>query len=162
MSVASLNVGGTLTLRATIEPYDATNQIVRWTSSNKVVATVNNNGVVTALAPGSTTIIVATEDGGFTATCTVTVIRQVTGITISPKQLLLTAGSKAVLTVFITPSDASNQTVTWTSTNPAIATVDNNGVVTAIAEGTAYIRATTQQEPTRFDDCTVTVTKAIL
>ena len=71
-STATLNVGGTLTL----EPYNATNQLVRWTSSNTAVARVNEKGIVTALAPGTVTIIVTTENGGFTATCTVTVIKQ--------------------------------------------------------------------------------------
>ena len=162
MSEATLEVNGTLTLVATVEPDDAFNQLVRWTSSNKTVATVNDNGVVTALAPGSTTIIVATEDGGLTATCTVTVIRQVTGITISPKPLSLTVGNNATLTATFTPPDASDKIVVWSSDKPTVATVDNNGVVIAVSEGTATIKAISQQDATKYDECVVTVTKAIV
>ena len=163
MSTATLNVNGTLTLVASVEPDDAFNQFVKWTSSKPSVATVNNAGVVTALLPGETTIIVTTEDGGFSATCTVTVIRQATGITISPKPLSLTVGSYATLTATFSPPDASNQTVTWSSDNPGIATVDSNtGMVTAQSIGTTTIRATSQQDATKSDNCTVTVTKAIV
>ena len=166
MSTATLDVNGTLRLVVTIDPEDAYNQNVRWKSSDTSVATVSDAGVVSAKAPGTTTIIVTTEDGGFTATCIVTVIRQVVGITISPKPLSLTEGKKEVLTAIFTPSDASNQTVNWSSSNSTIAEVDHNGVVTAISAGatgtaTATIRATTQ-DGTKYDECTVTVTKAII
>jgi len=69
----SLTVGGTATLTATITPYNATNKNVTWNSSNASVATVMSNGVVTAVAAGNTVITVTTADGGFTATCEVTV-----------------------------------------------------------------------------------------
>ena len=161
MSTATMQVSGTLTLVATIEPEDAYNQEVKWTSSKLSVATVNDDGVVTALSTGTTTIIVTTEDGGFSATCDVTVISPVSTITINHKTISLTIGNSMALTATITPSDAP-QAVTWASSNSAIASVDNNGRVTGIAEGTATIRATTQQDATKFDDCTVTVTKATI
>jgi len=70
---ALLKVGGTLTLEATIEPGDAANKTVTWSSDDDRVATVNSSGEVTAVAPGTAMITATTEDGGFTAYCTVTV-----------------------------------------------------------------------------------------
>ena len=75
----SLTVGGTGTLTATVVPSNATNQNVTWESSDNTVATVESNGTVTAVGVGETTITVKTEDGGFAATCTVTVRRSSSG-----------------------------------------------------------------------------------
>ena len=152
----TLDVNGTLSLVAAIEPEYAFNQYVRWTSSNGTVAMVDGEGIVTALAPGTATIIVTTEDGGFTATCTITVIMQVSNITLNKKALALVIGGTEKLIATIVPVDASNKTVAWTSSNNAVATVDNSGFVTAISEGTATIRAATQDE-TKYDECEVTV-----
>ena len=76
---AELEVGGTLTLTPTIEPANATNPNVSWSSSDENVATVDENGTVTAKAVGTADIIVTTEDGGKTATCTVTVKEKTSG-----------------------------------------------------------------------------------
>ena len=75
---ASLSVGETETLTATVAPANALNQAITWTSSNTDVATVSAAGVVTAVAAGSATITVTTDDGSFTATCSVTVVNAVT------------------------------------------------------------------------------------
>ena len=72
-SSASINVGANETLTATISPNDATNKDLVWTSSNTTIATVSSNGVVTGVAVGTAVIVVSTSDGGFTATCNVTV-----------------------------------------------------------------------------------------
>jgi len=159
LATATLNVNGTLTLVVTIEPEDAFNQLVKWKSSNTAVATVNDEGVVTAKSGGEATIIVTSEDGGFTATCTITVIRQAASITISQKPLSLIIGNEKILTATILPTDASNKTVKWTSNNNTIATVNpDNGTVTGMAVGTAIIKATSAQDETVFDECVVTVT----
>lgn len=138
----SLSKGGTATLTATVAPSDATNQNVTWSSNNTEVATVNN-GTVTAVSGGKATITVTTEDGGHTATCNVTVTVPVTGISLSQTELSLEKGKTATLTATVAPSDATNQNVSWRSNNTAVATVEN-GTVTAISEGNATITVTTE------------------
>ena len=161
ISKDTLDVNGTLTLVAIIEPDDAANKFVRWMSTDETVATVDKAGVVTAIAPGTTTIIVTTVDGGCTATCTITVIMQVANVTLNKRALSLVEGQNETLIATITPSDASDKTVMWTSSNDAVATVSNNGLVTAVSAGKATIKAATQDE-TKFDNCEVTVTAPVV
>jgi len=146
---AIVTAGESLTLTATVLPANATNQNVTWTSNNTSVATVNNNGLVTAVSAGTATITVTTEDGSFTATSVITVNPApipVTGITVSPTTARITnVGGTTTLTANVLPANATNRNVTWTSNNTSIATVNNNGVVTAVARGTATITATTDE-----------------
>ena len=157
----NLYVGDNETLTATVEPANATNKGVTWSSDNESVATVNN-GVVTAVTPG-TAIITVTAQGDSTksASCTVTVTAAavpVTGVTLSQTQASLyynRTPNTLTLTATVAPANATNQAVTWTSSNPSVATVEN-GVVTALACGTAVITATTQ-DGNHTATCTVTV-----
>ena len=157
----TLDVGGTATLTATITPNNATNPNVTWSSDNQNVATVDQNGEVTAVSAGTATITVTTADGGKTATCEVTVTAAsvpVTGVTLSQNQASLyynRTPNTLTLTATVTPDNATNQAVTWTSSNPSVATV-KNGVVTAVAPGIAVITATTQ-DGNHTATCTVTV-----
>ena len=137
----SLYTGDSETLTATIEPDNATNQNVTWSSSDETIATVDNNGTVTAVGAGEATITVTTENGCKTATCIVTVTVPVTGVTLEPTSLSLFTGDTAPLTATVQPSDATNQNVTWSSDKPEVATVDN-GKVTAVGAGEATITAT--------------------
>jgi uncharacterized protein YjdB len=139
----TLKAKQTATLVATITPADAANQNVTWATDNAEVATVEN-GVVTAVAVGTATITVTTEDGAFTATCAVTVeATPVTGVTLDVTELALVVPETATLTATVTPEDATNKAVVWASDNEAVATVAE-GVVTAVAEGTATITVTTE------------------
>ncbi len=138
----TLLTGESSQLTATISPANANDQTVTWTSSDPSVATVNANGLVNALAVGSTTITVTSNDGGFTATSSVTVnarIVAVSGISVNPTNLTLLTSESAQLIATIRPADASDQTVAWISSNPSIATVDANGLVNALAVGSTTI-----------------------
>ena len=157
-----LVVGSTGTLKATINPSNATNQGVSWSSNNTSVATVSSSGVVTAKATGSATITVRTDDGGKTATCTVTVSSatvHVTSVSVSPTSLSLTAGETYRLTPTVSPSNATNTGVTWTSSNTSVATVASDGTVTAKAAGSASISCTTQ-DGNKTASCSVTIKNA--
>jgi uncharacterized protein YjdB len=133
-------VGTTFTLSDVISPSNAANTAVTWSSTNPGVATVSSSGVVTAIAPGTTIIVVKTVDGGCTDACMVNVTTQeVTGISLSSNGQTLKVGSTLTLNPVITPSNASNKTVIWSSSNTAVATVSSSGVVTAIAPGVAGI-----------------------
>src|SRR5665648_735084 len=133
------------TLVATVAPATATNKSVTWSSSAPEVATVVD-GVVTPIIEGTTTIIVTTVDGGFTATCELTVVPAVvaaTGVTLDQASMTLTVGeATGTLVATVAPATATNQSVTWSSSAPEVATVVD-GVVTPIIEGTTTITVTT-------------------
>ena len=153
-----LTEGGTDTLTATITPNNATNKNVTWSTSNASIATVNN-GEVTAVSAGTATIT-ATADGK-SATCTVTVTAAtvpVTGVTMNKTSTSLYVGDTETLTATVAPDNATNKAVTWTSSDSAVATVDQNGVVTAVAHGTATITVTTE-DGNYTATCTVTVSR---
>ena len=158
LNTSTLNLieGGTGTLIATVEPNNATNRNVTWESSNTSVATVDANGLVTAVSAGTATIT-ATADGK-SATCTVTVTAAtvpVTGVTMNKTSTSLYVGDTETLTATVAPDNATNRAVTWASSNPSVAKVEN-GVVTALACGTAVITATTQ-DGNHTATCAVTV-----
>jgi len=137
-----LSRGSTETLTATVTPNNATNKSVTWTSSDTSKATVSTTGEVTAVAEGLATITV-TADGGKTATCEVLIYTMfVTQVTL-PASRFLPIGGKEILTATIAPANATNKSVTWTSSDTGIATVSITGEVTAVAEGLATITVTT-------------------
>ena len=153
----TLEKGSTGTLKATVEPQNATNNTVTWSSSNPEFATVAN-GTVTAVSAGTATITVTTADGNHKATCTVTVIPktvQVSGIQVQGSASVYVGGSTK-LTATVTPTNATNQKVTWSSNNESVATVGTDGTVTAVSAGTATITVTTE-DGQKTAACTVTV-----
>ena len=151
----SLENGATKKLTATVQPNDATNKTVTWSSSNNAVATVAQDGTVTAVSKGNAVITAKTSDGK-TATCNVTVTQPITGITLNKKTVELEKGKTEKLVATITPQNADgNKTVTWSSSNNAVATVAQDGTVTAVSKGNAVITAKTSNGKT--DTCTVTV-----
>lgn len=140
----SLEEGENFTLEATVAPADATNPAVLWTSGDDDVATVDG-GVVTAVAPGTATITVVTVDGGLTASCEVTVTPAtvaVTGVSLDQSTLELEPGGTATLVATVAPENATDKSVSWSSSDDAVATVAD-GVVTAVADGTCTITVTT-------------------
>lgn len=158
-SSKTLVVGGSFTLTATVSPSNATNKNVTWSSSNTSVASVNN-GTVTALSSGTTTITVSTEDGNKTATCNVTVNAQtinVTGVSLDKTEAdILVGGTDLTLVPTVQPSNATNNIVSWSSNNTSVATVED-GVVHAVSDGTAVITVTTV-DGSKTASCTVHVT----
>jgi len=146
-ATVSVAPGSATTLSVLIAPANATNKAVTWSSSVPAVATVNASGVVTGVAPGSTVVTARTLDGGFTDSTVVTVTSintPVTGLTLTPAAISLAVGSTASLTAAVTPANATNKTVLWSSSAPTVATVNTSGVVTGIAAGTATITGKTQ------------------
>ena len=103
---------------------------------------------VTAKAPGEALITVKTEDGGKTAECRVTVndaFVDVAGVTIDPSSKMLAVGESITLTATVSPDNATNKSVTWSSDKTDVATVDENGNVSANSVGTATITATADE-----------------
>ena len=149
-------VGDTFTITATVKPEDAFNRTVTWSSSDPSIATVDENGTVTAIAKGEA-IITAESADGVKAECKVTVEKKVAAIELSESEKTVFVGDTFTITATVKPEDAFNRTVTWSSSDPSIATVDENGTVTAIAKGEAIITAESADGVTA--ECKVTVEK---
>ena len=139
------NIGETITLQATVMPEDADNKAVLWSSSNEAVATVAN-GVVSLIGEGEATITVTTVDGAFTATCTIKSIDPtvyVTGVSLNLTEATLRVEETLQLTATVTPEDATDKSVTWETADETIATVSDEGLVTAVAVGQTTITVKT-------------------
>ena len=158
----SIEAGQTTQLTATVAPSNADNTAVTWSTGDASIASVDENGLVTANGVGKTTITVTTQDGGFTATCEVIVTAPpapipVTAISIK-SSTTLGIGESETLAITYTPADANQgKAVTWTSANSSIATVDANGKVTGVAAGTTTVTATSTTDPNIKSSCTVTI-----
>jgi uncharacterized protein YjdB len=158
-SSMTLVQGESQPLFPTVSPDNASDKTVTWSSSNPSTATVDGNGVVTAVSIGTATITVTTRNGGFKATCTVTVVAAtipVTGVSLNMTSLSMTVGDTQTIKATVNPSNATDQTVTWSSNDTAVATVSSSGVVTAQSAGTATITVKTN-DGGKTATCTVNV-----
>lgn len=155
-ATATVSVGGTTALTATASDSSAIN----WTSADSAIATVDGNGNVTGVAAGSTTITATSVNGGTPATCTVTVTApvQTVAVTLDKTTAEVKVGKTVALTATVTGTD--NVAVTWASSDTTVATVDANGVVTGVKEGTATITVTSQADTTKTATCSITVKAA--
>jgi uncharacterized protein YjdB len=145
-TTATLSVGATQQLTPTVAPANATNKTVSYSSNNTGVATVNAAGLITAIASGSATITVTTQDGAKTATSVITVNSSnvaVTSVSLNPTSATLAVGGTQQLTPTVLPSNATNKSVSYASNNTGVATVNAAGLVTAVSNGTASITVTT-------------------
>ena len=156
----ALEVGENYTLVATVSPSNATDNTISWSSADPYVASVSG-GKITAKSEGATTIT-ATAHNGKSASCTVTVnelapeVIEVTSVSLNKTSLTLEIGASETLTATVLPGNATDKSVTWTSSDPSVATVVNDKV-TAIGNGTATIIVTTNNGKTAF--CTVAVSE---
>ena len=158
-SDAHLKSGETLSLAATVGPDEATNKKVDWKSDDETVASVSADGVVTAHKVGQTSIHAIANDGGGTkATCTITVDpTMVSSITLSQENLAIRKNHTAQLSAIVAPTDATNASFIWSSTNEDVAKVSEDGVISAIAPGDAVIKATSQDGSQVEASCQVKV-----
>ena len=156
----TLERGESAQLSVTVYPQDADDSSVEWSSENNEVATVDSKGTVVAISSGTTIIRATTNDGSnLTAECQVTVTSlKATGISIDRTEATLERDATLQLTATVMPEDAGDKSVTWSSGNSKVATVDGSGLVTAVAAGTAIIRATTNDGSNLTAECQVTVT----
>lgn len=152
-SSLELKKGNSETLVATVSPNNATEPVVTWNSSNESVAKVDQEGKVTALNSGTATI--TAKAGNYSATCEVTVVIPVTGVTIDNLSLTLSKGASSKLVAKVYPEDATNKTVIWSSDNTGVATV-TDGTIVAVGGGVTEIRVKTQDGGFTAT-CTVTV-----
>ncbi len=162
-STMTLVVGGSQTLYATVSPSYAVYDYMIWDVWDSSIVSVSDSGVVTATNPGSTTIDVHVGSVGsddFVASCEVTVQTNavsVTGVSVSPTTASMMVGETQNLTATITPSNATNTAVSWSSSDTSVATVSAAGVVTAVGGGASRVTATTS-DGSYTAYCTISVT----
>lgn len=158
--------GETETLVATVMPENATDKSVVWESGNESAATVSQEGLVTAVGEGKATITVKTNDGGFSASCEVTVNKKViavTGVKLSAASMTLREGEKGTLTATVEPANATNKNVEWWTSDLDVVSVistsgSSNGYVEARKAGKATV--TVKTEDGEFSaSCEITVEK---
>ena len=158
MTTLSIYPGDFVKIDAEVTPSNATSTYKTWTSSDTKVASVDGWGRVYGVAPGSCVITAKTASGGHTASCNVTVKPIIeTAVSIDPAEATVYYDEFITLTATVEPSNASYKTVTWTSANPAIASVDDAGKVKGVDLGTTTITATTTNGLTATCKVTVTV-----
>jgi uncharacterized protein (TIGR02145 family) len=162
---ASITVGDTLVLTATVQPASATNKTVTWSSNDVNVVVFNGKIITTGLwnitGAYSFIVTVTTQDGNKTATCTITVNPApipVTSVSLTPA-ITLVVGDTQLWIPVIHPHNATNKNVTWSSNNPTVATIATNGRLTTVSAGSATITVTTQ-DGNKTDTCAVTVVMA--
>jgi uncharacterized protein YjdB len=159
-----LLVAGSETLRAFVYPRTSTNQNVTWFTSNDSIVSVNTSGLITGVSAGTASVTVTavdTTNGTFSATCSVTVSAipvPVTGLSLAYSSPRTNIGGKFVLNVRCNPSTATDQRVTWTNSNPSVATVDSIGRVTGVTAGSTTITATAVDTTNGTFTASVTVT----
>ncbi len=164
-----LKDASTFTLKATVTPDEVKDKSVTYKSSNTTIATVDQNGKVTALKEGTITIVaVSNQDANVKDVCTVTVVKtEDKPVIVKPVVTLnketatinMDNSSSLTLTANVTPNEVENKAVTYKSSNNAIATVDQNGKVTAKSKGIVTITAVSVQDPSVSDSCVITITK---
>lgn len=158
-STATMGIGETLQLSATAYPKNATNRKLKWTTENYSVASVSNNGLVTARGTGKVWVWAKATDGsGAGSYCVITVSEpiKVESIALSETEHTINVGDELTLTASVKPDDAANKEVAWLSDDTGVATVDG-GVVTAIAPGTCNIQCSSTDGGNISATCRITV-----
>ena len=150
----TINKGAAAQLNLSVTPENFTD-IVDWKSTDTNIVTVSDNGVVKAVGVGTATVKVTVGD--VSASCKVTVLQPVTGISLNKSSLTMDALGTFQMTASVYPDSANDKRITWSSSDPAIASVDENGLVTALKKGTATITAAAMDGSSVKSTCKVTV-----
>ncbi|MBR5729780.1 MAG: Ig-like domain-containing protein [Prevotella sp.] len=148
-------------LAANTLPLETSDGMITWSTDDELVATVDYNGGVRGVGTGTCTIKATTVDGGYTATCEVTVTQPVEALTLEKHELNLSAGETGKLYAQIVPVNADDKAVVWSSSDDEVAMVDANGVVTAVKGGEAWIKVVSEDNMEAKDSCKVTITQPV-
>lgn len=140
-SVLNIHIGELYTLSPTVLPSGATNKQLVWSVSDSSIATVNQTGVVKGISNGTTVVTATTVDGGYSVSCTVNVVIDVSSISLNIHQSNLSIGSSVQLEATVLPENATDKTVKWISADETVASVDSTGLVTARKAGGVLITA---------------------
>ena len=152
-----LTVGEKATLIANTLPIGTSDEMITWSTNDELVATVDDKGKIRGIGRGTCTINATSVDGGYTATCEVTVTQSVEALALEKHSLTLKIGETERLYVQIAPLLAGNKTVNWSSADEEVASVDSMGTVKALAAGETWIRAVSDDNPEAKDSCHIVV-----
>lgn len=157
-----VGIGQTVTIKAEtlyMDEFETGTKLgINWSSSDEEIATIDENGVVSGLALGSTTIVANAKDGsGVFGTIKVQVIKLIEDIQFSINEINMEIGDTLVLVPNITPDDASNEVVIWASSDETVAKVKQSGIVYALSSGTCEVTATTTDGTNKVATCSITV-----
>lgn len=153
-----------LKLVATVMPTNAYNKALTWTSSNTNVATVSDDGTVSMVGIGKTTITCrSVSNPNIAATFNLEIIQAVTDITLSKKAVTCYSDESTPIQLIATiePENAGNKTVTWSTSDPSVVTVDSKGSVTVVAKGTAIVTCQSVSNPEVTAECCFTILQAV-
>lgn len=157
----TINIGELGYLVANTLPLGLSDNQVRWSSSNELIATVDEKGVIKAIKQGECLIFAESIDGGFVAQCVVKVKQPVVGVVMEKHSITLNVGQSEMLYATASPVNADNKKLIWSSTDAEIAEVDADGNVTAKKRGVAFIKAMSEDNPLAVDSCKVTVNQPV-
>ncbi|MDE5786039.1 MAG: Ig-like domain-containing protein, partial [Duncaniella sp.] len=155
-STLQLNVGEQDFIAATVLPSNATNPALTWTSSDETIATVDSNGVVKAINKGNATITATAQDGSDVSS-EVTVMIPVTSISLNYTEKAISIGEEFTLLPTLTPSNASDQSLTWTTSDSSVASVNSQGKVKGLSQGECIITASSNSNPNIKSSCKISV-----
>ena len=156
-----LTEGDSFTLTATVLPDNASDKSVIWSSNNEAAASVSEEGVVTGVAEGDAVIKATAKDNGVFGSCSVKVNKRifpVTGISLNIKSVPIKIGGNYTLIPTVTPDNATDKSIKWSSSDEDVAMVSKDGKVVGVSVGDAWIKATSVQNPEVADSCEFHVT----
>ena len=156
-----LKIGDKINIDAKTLPLGTSDGQIEYRCDDVDVATIDENGIIKAKKKGTCVITATSVDGGFSAQCEVEVVQPVECLSISQHEMKLKIEETGKLYVTLSPDDANNKKVIWSSSDASVATVDESGTVTAVNSGEAWIKAVSDDNPEACDSCKVTVTQAV-
>ena len=155
----TLEKGERKQLQVTISPQEASNHKISYTSSNPEIVTVDNEGYLHAIRSGSATITVKAEENEVQSQITITVYSKVTGISLDQKEIYMQVGDTFQINGNIEPEDADDKIIIYQSTNAEVATIQENGIITAKQEGETTIIASSNENSSIQSNCKLTVVR---
>lgn len=157
----TMKIGTIQQLQASTLPLETSDGRIKWSTSNDMVASVGEDGMLKAVGRGTCTITATSIDGGYTADCLVTVLQPVEAVIMEKHSMSMKVGETENLFVQASPSTADNKTIIWSSSDEQIAQVNNNGEVTALKAGEAWILAVSNDNAEAKDSCKVFVQQPV-
>ena len=157
----TMNVGSIAALQASTLPLETSDGQIEWSSSNDMIASVDNEGTIKAIGRGNCTIKATSVDGGVTASCEVTVIQPVESVTLEQHNMTMKVGDTANLYALVAPTTADNKTLIWSSSDEEVATVDEKGNITALKGGTVTIKVVSEDNQEATDVCNVVISQPV-
>lgn len=156
-----ISLGEQIELNAKTLPFSTSDGKITYASNDKNIATISESGMVIGKAKGTCTITATSVDGGYTAECIVTVLQPVESVTLEKHNLSMKVGDTESLNAQVSPSNADNKKILWSSSDEQSATVSDNGEVKTLKPGVVWIKAISEDNAEAKDSCKITITQPV-